>query len=175
MIYSEKGWKMRKPLYELADDLLALTDDGEDFPLDDEGAARLAGMTPPLEAFEARVEDYAKAIKCLEADCDACKTEAARLTERARIFNNRIDWLKGYVSGQMQRLKIEKIAGIVPVRLCKSPPSCEIVDPEKIPPAFMVDHEPTPDKKGILVHFKDTGEIVDGVEIVMDKKHLRVG
>jgi hypothetical protein len=166
---------MRNPLYELADDLLALTDDGEDFPLDDEGAKRLAGMTPPLEAFEARVEDYAKTVKCLEADRDACKTEAARLTERARVFNNRIDWLKSYVSGQMQRLKIDKIKGaVLTASLRKCPPSCMVVDSDKIPPAFMVDHEPTPDKKGILVHFKDTGEIVDGVDIVMDKKSLNI-
>jgi len=79
--------------------------------------------------------------------------------------------------------KLSKLTGVdnvkgtlVTISLRKNPVSVNILNAEAIPEIYrvVIPESWQPDKKAILTQFKNTGEIVDGVEIVNDKKHLEI-
>lgn len=67
-----------------------------------------------LESIEGEIEDkadgYAKIIKELEAKRDARKSEAKRLTENAKVFDNRINALKQNLFNTMKSTGKTKFA-----------------------------------------------------------------
>lgn len=73
----------------------------------------------------------------------------------------------------MQYQNIETPLG--KVSIAKNPMSVEITDETKIPKEFIKEKiEYTIDKKGLLDHFKSTGELIDGVKFNDDKYSLRI-
>lgn len=66
-----------------------------------------------LESIEGEIEDkadgYAKIIKELESKRDARKTEAKRLTDSAKVFDNRISQLKQNLFNSMKQIGNSKI------------------------------------------------------------------
>jgi hypothetical protein len=68
---------------------------------------------------------------------------------------------------------IENIKGdTISIRIQKVNPSVNIIDENDIPEDFMrtIPAKVEPDKINILKHFKETGEIISGVDILTDKK-----
>ena len=67
-----------------------------------------------LESIEGEIEDkadgYAKIIKELEAKRDARKVEAKRLTENAKVFDNRVNTLKQNLFNTMKSTGKTKFA-----------------------------------------------------------------
>lgn len=67
-----------------------------------------------LESIEGEIEDkadgYAKIIKELEAKRDARKAEAKRLTENAKVFDNRVNTLKQNLFNTMKSTGKTKFA-----------------------------------------------------------------
>lgn len=66
-----------------------------------------------LESIEGEIEDkadgYAKIIKELESKRDARKTEAKRLADSAKVFDNRISQLKQNLFNSMKQIGNSKI------------------------------------------------------------------
>lgn len=67
-----------------------------------------------LESKESEIEDkadnYAKIIKELEAKANARREEAKRLTENAKVFENRVKVLKSNLFNSMKQTKKTKFA-----------------------------------------------------------------
>ncbi len=129
------------------------------------------------EAFNIKAENIAKLILSKQAESKALDDEITRLTSRKRSAENKVDWLKDYLQVEMQTANIDKIEGqVLSLSLQKSPPSCVIINQEVIPKIYVkvIPAQEQVDKKSILDHFKDTGEIINGVSIVTDKKNLRI-
>lgn len=96
-------------LYELTSDLLVLQEMLEN-PLDDEQV-----LKDTLEAvqgeYEGKLEAYCKVIKNLEADRDAKKSEAKRLTDSAKTLDNNIERLKKAMFDSMKTTNTPKVKG----------------------------------------------------------------
>lgn len=96
-------------LYELTTDLLTLQELLES-PLDDEEI-----LKDTLEAvqgeYELKLEAYCKVIKNLEADMDALKNEAKRLTDKRKTLEANVDRLKKAMFDSMKATGTEKVKG----------------------------------------------------------------
>ena len=111
-----------------------------------------------------------------EALIDAIDVQIKRLQELKKSEQNGLDKFKQYVKENMEKLGIEKIEtelGILSI--AKNPMSVEIENEDEIPSEFKQEVVTTKiDKTAIKNHFKETGEIVAGVQIIDDKTSLRI-
>lgn len=123
-------------------------------------------------AFNTKIENVAKFIKSLQADVDAIKAERQRLASRERSLGRKVDWLKGYLKHAMESAGKDKVKGeLLTVSLRKAPVSCVVEDAERVPAEFREEvTEIKVDRNGIIRHFKQTGEILAGVEMVTDRR-----
>jgi len=129
------------------------------------------------EAFNIKVENVAKIIKESDYEVGVIKQELTRLSSRKNTLEKQIDWLKNYLQTEMQVANTDKIQGeILTVSLQKSPPSVKVIDANLVPQNFrrIIPETFEIDKDKILTAVKATGESIDGVEIINDKKTLRI-
>lgn len=95
-------------LYEITGDLLTLQDMLED-SVDDQV------LKDTLEAvqgeYEVKLEAYCKIIRNLEADVDALKNEADRLTAKRKTLEANVDRLKKAMFDSMKATKTDKVKG----------------------------------------------------------------
>ena len=96
-------------LYEITGDLLTLQDMLEE-ALDDDQV-----LLDTLEAvqgeYEYKMENYCKVIRNLEASMNALKTEAKRLSDKAKTMSNNIDRLKKAIYDSMKATGTDKVKG----------------------------------------------------------------
>ena len=95
-------------LYEVTGNILTLQELLES-PLDDEDI-----LKDTLEAvqgeYEAKIEAYCKVIKNIEADMEALKTEAKRLTDKRKVLENNVDRLKKAMFDSMKATNTPKVS-----------------------------------------------------------------
>lgn len=152
-------------LYELSAGYATLLDAYENAETDDEREDILAMMADTEGDIEIKAEQYAKVIKNKDADAKALREEAKRLTARAQAAENLIDRLKSALLDSMRLTGNTEInTSIGKWRVQNNPVSCEIVNIDKVPAQYHIKVEDKIDKKGLIDYYKQTGEIVDGVE-----------
>ena len=159
---------MSDTLYEITRELVLL--DNYEEPQEQNGEDRLEQFRQALDnlnmKFLDKVTNIVKFIKNLEAYREAVATEAKRLSDRKRSFDNRIEWLKNYVKSCMEATQSEKIKySLFTISVGKSQPSVEVVDIEKVDPQFIKIKKEV-DKTKIIEQMKATGVIPDGINIV---------
>ena len=162
-------------LYEIVDKyqrLMRVIDDTgaspEDFQL------TLASITDQLDR---KVENIAKFCLSLESSAAAVKQEEARLQARRQSLEKKAEWLKEYLLAEMLAVGVEQVKqDTITVSVRTNPPSVEVYDPDAVQQDFrrLVPETWQVDKKRILEHFKATGEILEGVNIVTDKKRIEI-
>ena len=124
-----------------------------------------------------KVDSIAKIVLETKASIEAVKSEEKRLTNRRQTMENRVEWLKLYLLTEMTACNIYKVKrDIVTVSVLDNPPSIEVIELESIPEEYrrVIPEHWEPDKKAMLEHFKETGEIVSGVDIILNKKHVSI-
>jgi len=125
------------------------------------------------EAINEKVDAIYKVIRNIQADIDALKTEEKRLYEKRKALEMRQERLKAYVEEQMTAARIDKVKTTIGnVGFRKAPPSIEVIDISLIPEAYLIPQEPKVDKKGLLNHYKETGEAI-GFRVIDDKRTLQ--
>lgn len=131
-----------------------------------------------LQQFNDNANDLLRYTLNLRVDCEKIKEHCDTLTAKRKRIENKIDAIQAYILNEMQVNGISSIKdkdGLFIAKLAKNPPSVQVVDENAIPPEFVqVETVKKIDKKAILQHAKDTGEIVAGVEIVTDKQRLSI-
>ena len=172
---------MSQTLYALTDqyrfllEALANEDSGE---LDPEHLGELsAKLSDTTIDLGEKAENIGKYILSLEADVAAIRTEEERLASRKKSIENKASWLKDYLLREMMTAGIPKIKReLFTVSIRNNPPSVNVIDVEQLPNDFrrIIPETWQPDKKAILEHFKGSGEILPGVEMVVDKKRLEI-
>ena len=95
-------------LYELTADLLALQEMLEDSVEEQVLLDTLEGVQGE---YELKLEAYCKVIKNLEADMEALKNEAKRLTDKRKVLENNVDRLKKAMFDSMKVTNTEKVKG----------------------------------------------------------------
>lgn len=165
---------MTQHLYELTNEynsLIALLEDSE---IDEQTLKNK--LLETKGEMEFKFESLGKIILELDAKFEIISKEIDRLTNRSKTFKNRKEWLKSYVLQEMQIIGKDKIEGdILTLSLAKNPMSIEIVDENLVPDEFkeqVITYKI--DKKKIADRVKDTGEIPNGINVITDKKSLRI-
>ena len=115
-------------------------------------------------------------IQNLQSSIDGIKNEEKRLKEARQYLENRQEKFEEYVLKCMENIGAKEIItdnGILKTR--NNPLSVEIVDEDKIPSKYKKQVIETKiDKIAIKEDFKNTGEIIDGVAYITDKKSLNI-
>jgi len=127
--------------------------------------------------IEEKVCSIGKLVLELRSDIESVKVEEDRLAKRLSGFTSKMEWLKNYLLVEMQStntLKVKK--DVISVAVRDNPPSAELVDIEQVPEQYVrvIPERLEPDKKAIIEHFKETGELISGVNIITGKKFVSI-
>ena len=153
-------------LYKLTDeytDLLARLESAED---DAETEAIWQEMDTLEDDIVEKAEAYARILRNKQAEVEAFKAEKERLASCQKVAENVVERLKAQLLVSMQRMNLTKIqTGIGNWRVQMNPYSCQIIDEADVPVEFHIPQPDKIDKAAILRQFKETGELLPGVEI----------
>ncbi len=160
-------------LYELTNDWLMLMEMAEDPDIEEEV------FMDTLEGLDGAIEDkadgYAKLIRQLEHDAEACDAEAKRFTEKKKILEHKIDRMKKSLQGTMELMGKTKIkTSLFSFNIQNNPASVVVeVDIDKIPKKYLKPADPTIDKKLLKEDLK-AGVELDGVAHLVQTRGLRI-
>jgi len=151
-------------LYQLSDDylrILAALEEEADEVLEAE-LGRIAGQ------ITHKAEAIAGLVVQLDGMAALRRDEAKRLLARAEADERHAERLRRYLMTHMALIGSERIdTARFTVAVRDNPPAVEVLDQDQVPAEFRrVVTRISVDKRAILEHFKATGEIVDGIEIM---------
>ena len=113
-----------------------------------------------------KAENIARLIKNFEAEREAFKKESNRLAAKAKSFDNKVTSLKRYLQDNLEVAGIDKVKGeLFTVSVQNNPISLDLSTTEHIPDEFKRVPEPIVNKRELLKHIKDTGEVFEGVGV----------
>lgn len=115
-------------------------------------------------------------IQNVQSNIDAIKSEEKRLKEVRQYLENRQEKFQNYVINCMDKIDAKEIitdSGVLRVR--NNPLSVEIIDEDLVPNKYKKQIVETKvDKNKIKEDFKNSGEMLDGVEYITTKKSLNI-
>ena len=153
-------------LYELSAEYAGFLDAYANAQNEEEAAEILQSLVDIHGELTEKAENYVRVIKNVQSDVDGYKAEAKRLSAKAKAGENLIERLKNAMLDAMKLTDTPVIqTSIGKWRLQANPYKCVVTDWTKLP---MIFREPQPDKvdsKGIIAHYKATGEVLDGCEV----------
>ena len=157
-------------LYELTDayaGLAALLDECES---EEEAAQLWAQMDEVGASIAEKADNYARYLRNKQAEVDGLGKEIERLQNRKRSAENQIDKIRGHMKFAMG------VAGATEIRttlgkwtMRSNPPRVEVIDESEIAPEFFEPQPPKLMKSRLQQHWKDTGEIPDGCDVVQSE------
>ena len=159
-------------LYKLVDNLKFLE---EIDPDDDSHQARLSEMIAQVKLdIDTKVANIGLYILSIETEASAISVEEKRLTRRRKALENRSQWLRDYLYSEMRASMVRNVKSeLCTVYIKANPPSCEVLDVYELPKEY-TNVLVSPDRVAILDHFKKTGEILPGVNIITDRESIVV-
>lgn len=146
-------------LYEINERMIAFLEENVD-PETGEvlNLETLAGLQ--IERSE-KLENYALAIKNLDAEITALKSESDKLDERRRHSERTRDRLKSILLEELHGEKLSTSRVRITYRKSQS---TEVLDISVIPEKFLIPQPPKPDKTAIKAAI-NAGEAVSGAEL----------
>jgi putative NADH-flavin reductase len=112
-----------------------------------------------------KAEAYARIMKNKQAEADGFKAEADRLTAKRKAAEAVVDRMKDAIATAMLMVGAKEIGTTIGKwRLQDNPWSCEVLDVDAVPEEWHIKVEDKIDRAGLVRHFKETGEMIDGVE-----------
>ena len=130
-----------------------------------------------LAEFENKSNDLLRYCLNIEADINAIAEHVKALLDRKKSLEKKKEAIIEYIFNNMKMNDINEIKdkdALFVAKIAKNPPSVNILDDAIVPEEFKtMEVNVKIDKKGILQHCKNTGEIVAGVEIV-SKERLQI-
>ena len=152
-------------LYELSAGYASLLDMYDMAETEDERAEVLDMLAGADGDIAEKAEAYARIMKNKQAEADAFKAEADRLTQKRRAAEAVVERMKGAIATAMMMTGAKEIGTTIGKwRLQDNPWSCEVLDVNAVPEEWHIKVEDKIDRAGLVRHFKETGELIDGVE-----------
>ena len=154
-------------LYELTEayaDLISRLEDCESLQEESEVLAAIDAISDDIAA---KGEAYARIMRNKMAEAAALEAEIKRLQARKKSADNAVERLKEnilYAMGMVGATELNTSIG--KWRIQKNAPSVAIMDEAKVPDAFTVEQPKKIMKIAILQHWKETGEIPEGCDII---------
>lgn len=144
-------------IYELTGELLSLYEMAEDPEID---AECLKDTIEAVEGeFEIKADGYVKVIKQLEADSEALKKEADRLTERKKTIDKNIERIKNNLQNAMITADKKKFkTDLFSFSIRKNPAKLVLsdhIDMDLIDPEFIKFSDPEIDKNAVKEAIKN--------------------
>ena len=130
-------------------------------------------LTMLLQQKSQNIIGYTKNI---ELTINAMKEEEDRISSNRKALENKLTKFKQYVKECMENNGITKIeTELGTLSIAKSPASVEIINEDEVPNEFKQEVVTVKiDKTAIKNHFKETGEIPQGVNIITTNTSLRI-
>lgn len=154
-------------LYELTDMYAQLMERYEAAETDDQREDVLAELDGLDETFEHKADAYARIMRNMMAEETAYAEEAKRMTAKARAAGNAAEAMRQRIMHAMQFIGVSEVkTSIGKWRIQKNPYSAQIIDADAVPAEYRIRQPDKIDRAGILRHYKETGEILPGVEMV---------
>lgn len=122
-----------------------------------------------LNKIQNSAEEVIQFFKTNDAHINGLKAEIAELQQRKKKAENRATYLKEAITNNMKKLNLKKIETpignmVVPNRVDIS---VDVVDIDKVPKEFKKEElQVSVDKAAVKKYFKETGEILDGINII---------
>jgi hypothetical protein len=164
---------MGNSLYEITNALQVLQEKDIDEMSEEEKIELQKGLEELLLKKSGSVIQF---MQNIQSNIDALKSEEQRLKSVRQYLENRQEKFQDYVMNCMNKIEAKEIitdSGILKIR--NNPLSVEILDEDLIPNKFKKQIVETKvDKNAIKDEFKKTGEVLDGVRYVTDKKSLNI-
>lgn len=157
-------------LYQLTDayaELAALLDECES---EEEAAQLWAQMDEVGASISEKADNYARFLRNKQAEAAAIGKEIERLQKRKRSAENRIEQLREHMKfamGVAGATQITTAIGKWTVR--KNAPHVEVLDESEVAPEFFEPQPPKLMKSKLQQHWKETGEIPDGCDVVQSE------
>lgn len=161
-------------LYNITNKFVDLMDKAQDGELTEEEYNQLGEeLTLELQNKSANIIGY---IKNSESLLEAIKAEEKRLADMRKMGEAKLTKFKEYVKDNMTKLDLKEIpTELGKLSIAKNPVSVEVLNEDEIPNEFKLEVVSTKvDKTAIKEHFKTTGEIPAGVNIVTTNTSLRI-
>jgi hypothetical protein len=157
-------------LYELTNDLKDI-EKALEVEVLEQSQECIKGLIDILEKqIQNKGENIIKLVKNKEAIVSSRKEEIKRLQELNKKDEKEIADLKRYTKECIERAgkkRVETVLGNLTVR--KAQPVVKVLDATKLPADYLIQKTTiNADKVKIKEHFKETGEILDGVEITLE-------
>lgn len=161
-------------LYEIAAEYSQITDVLMDADLDEQTLAdTLEGERWPLEV---KAGNYAAVIKNIEVTADAIKAAEAKMAERRKSLERRIEWLKARLKDGLELAGVNKIESpYFTITVQASTERVDIDELDLLPAEYWTQPEPpapAPDKTAIKAAIK-SGIDVPGARLTRGT-HLRI-
>ena len=121
------------------------------------------------EKLQNSAQEIIEFFKTNDSHIESLKSEIKALQERQKKAEERGKYLKEFITDNMKKMGLQKIETtignmVIPNRVDIS---VNVVDLEKVPNEFKKEKtEVSVDKAAVKKYFKETGEIIDGIEIV---------
>lgn len=137
----------------------------------DYAAARHEEIDKLEGARDQKIEHVAMYMIELAAQEEKFRVEAERHANNRRMVAKEREWYKDYLHKALIAAGKKKVAGeLLTVSLRKNPISCKVITLSEVPEEWVVEVlTAAPKKVEIIKHFKKTGEVVAGCEIIDDK------
>ena len=157
-------------LYELSAGYASLLDAYDTAETQEDREAILSMLADADGDINEKAESYAKLIRMKEEEAKGFKAEADRLTARKKAAENMVERLKAALLDSMKLTNTLEIkTSIGKWRVQMNPVSCDVVDIDMVPMEYHIKQEDKIDKKGLIDHYKQTGELIDGVEFKQEQ------
>ena len=157
-------------LYDISAGYATLLDAYDNAESDEEREGIIAMLATAEGEITDKAENYARVIRMKEEEAKAFKAEVDRLTARKRAAENMVTRLKAALLDAMKLTDTQEIkTSIGKWRVQMNPLSCDVVDIDKVPMKYHIKQEDKIDKKGLIEYYKQTGEIIDGVEFKQEQ------
>ena len=157
-------------LYELTDAYAGLAALLDECDSEEEAAQLWAQMDEVSASIAEKADNYARFLRNKQGEVDGLDKEIARLQRRKRSAENRIEQLREHMKfamGVAGATEIRTTLGKWTVR--RNPPKVNVLDESEIAPEFFELQPPKLSKSKLLKHWKDTGEIPDGCDVVQSE------
>lgn len=151
-------------LYELAAQYVQLANLPDD-ATDEQTDALLAQLE---DGIDDKLDSCQALARSLEAEIDALRSEAARLTDRARALERRRMLLRHYMRDVMVATGLERVRLTRWTLSVRTSERIEMVDPDCLPDAFFRIKREV-DQAKLAKLYKDTGEVPPGCDVVETK------
>lgn len=151
-------------LYNLTNDYLALQEMAQNAETAEDMQALDDTISSIADAIEVKGENYAKLIKCLDADNEGIKKEISRLQKAKKANENLVNRLKANMDESLKAVGSDKLKCGTFTFSYRKTKSVEILDLNALPSDYKA-IEYKPDKNAIKKAIND-GEAVAGAALV---------